>query len=58
MKAKHTLQELGLPFNDVNLENFPQCRTYVKERTGRNTVPQIFFNSHHIGGNDDLQKLV
>jgi glutaredoxin 3 len=24
---------------------------------GRNTVPQIFFNSDHIGGNDDLQKL-
>ena len=24
---------------------------------GRNTVPQIFFNSEHIGGNDDLQKL-
>eukprot|EP01035_Chromulina_nebulosa_P017697 gene17697-23287_t len=24
---------------------------------GRNTVPQIFFNSEHIGGNDDLQTL-
>ena len=24
---------------------------------GRNSVPQIFFNSDHIGGNDDLQKL-
>lgn len=24
---------------------------------GRNTVPQIFFNSEHIGGNDDLQSL-
>jgi glutaredoxin-related protein len=24
---------------------------------GRNTVPQIFFNSEHIGGNDDVQKL-
>ena len=24
---------------------------------GRNTVPQIFFNSDHIGGNDDIQKL-
>jgi glutaredoxin-related protein len=24
---------------------------------GRNTVPQIFFNSEHLGGNDDVQKL-
>ena len=24
---------------------------------GRNTVPQIFFNSKHLGGNDDILKL-
>lgn len=24
---------------------------------GRNTVPQIFFNADHLGGNDDVQKL-
>ena len=24
---------------------------------GRNTVPQIFFNADHIGGNDDVQNL-
>jgi hypothetical protein len=24
---------------------------------GRNTVPQIFFNSEHLGGNDDLVAL-
>ena len=24
---------------------------------GRNTVPQVFFNSEHLGGNDDLQKM-
>jgi glutaredoxin-related protein len=24
---------------------------------GRNTVPQIFFNAEHLGGNDDVQKL-
>jgi len=25
---------------------------------GRNTVPQIFFNSEHLGGNDDIQKVL
>jgi len=24
---------------------------------GRNTVPQVFFNADHLGGNDDLQSL-
>jgi glutaredoxin-related protein len=24
---------------------------------GRNTVPQIFFNAEHLGGNDDVQQL-
>lgn len=31
-----------------------QLRTFSG---GRNTVPQIFFNSEHIGGNDDLYAL-
>lgn len=31
-----------------------QMRTFSG---GRNTVPQIFFNSDHLGGNDDIQKL-
>lgn len=25
--------------------------------SGRKTVPQIFFNAEHIGGNDDVQNL-
>ncbi|KAK3611987.1 hypothetical protein CHS0354_011647 [Potamilus streckersoni] len=58
MRAKSTLQELGIPYIDVNLERFPQCREEVLRRTGRKTVPQIFFNATHIGGNDDLQNMV
>lgn len=27
------------------------------EASGRNTVPQIFINSRHVGGSDDLFKL-
>lgn len=58
MRAKHTLQEHNIPYIDINLDHFPQCRDEVKNRTGRNTVPQIFFNATHVGGNDDLQTLV
>jgi glutaredoxin len=58
MKAKNTLQNMGIPYQDITLDAFPQCREFVKERTGKRTVPQIFFNNIHVGGNDDLQKMV
>ncbi|XP_060077398.1 uncharacterized protein LOC132556952 [Ylistrum balloti] len=58
MRAKNTLQEKGVPYTDISLETYPQCREEVKARTGRHTVPQVFFNAKHIGGNDDLQALV
>ncbi len=52
-------QELGLPYTDVSVDKYDDSvRQSVKDRTGRQTVPQIFFNAVHIGGNDDLQNLV
>ncbi|XP_030198445.1 uncharacterized protein zgc:152951 isoform X2 [Gadus morhua] len=57
VQAKATLGRLGVPVCDVNLGKHPELRAVVKELTGRSTVPQIFFNQVHVGGNDDLQKL-
>ena len=58
MKAKNTLQNMGIPYTDITLDAFPQCREYVKQRTGKQTVPQIFFNNIFVGGNEELQKMV
>ena len=58
MQAKAILGRMGLPVYDVDIGKHAQLRAKVKELTGRSTVPQIFFNSVHIGGSDDLQKLV
>lgn len=58
MRAKNTLQEQGIPYIDVSLERFPHARHDLQMRTQKRTVPQIFFNARHIGGNDDLQNLV
>ena len=30
----------------------------MKEKTGKTSVPQIFFHDRHIGGNVELQKLL
>uniref|UniRef100_H3AL83 Zgc:152951 n=1 Tax=Latimeria chalumnae TaxID=7897 RepID=H3AL83_LATCH len=56
--AKAFLKGLGLPYCEVDVEKDSTVRQKVKELTGRSTVPQIFFNKTHIGGNDDLQNLV
>ncbi|XP_018557168.1 uncharacterized protein zgc:152951 isoform X1 [Lates calcarifer] len=57
IQAKATLGRFEVPVCDVDVGRHPELRTRVKELTGRSTVPQIFFNNVHIGGNDDLQKL-
>ncbi|XP_061827745.2 uncharacterized protein [Nerophis lumbriciformis] len=57
LQAKATLARLGLPLCDVDVGKHPELRAKVKELTGRSTVPQIFFNNVHVGGNSDLQNL-
>lgn len=60
-EAKLLLEEtLGLSIINVDVEG-PNKEEIVRQMNtfsgNRNTVPQIFFNSEHIGGNSDLQKL-
>ncbi|XP_026231849.1 thioredoxin_like and DUF547 domain-containing protein isoform X2 [Anabas testudineus] len=56
-QAKATLRHLEVPVCDVDVGTHPELRARLKELTGCSTVPQIFFNSVHVGGSDDLQKL-
>uniref|UniRef100_H2XX86 Uncharacterized protein n=1 Tax=Ciona intestinalis TaxID=7719 RepID=H2XX86_CIOIN len=55
--AKEKLDSLNLPYNDVNLDNHPEQRDIMMKLTDQRSVPQIFFNEHHIGGNDKFQEL-
>jgi len=57
MRAKDKMQKLGLEYIDINLDSYPERRSEARERSGRNTVPQIFFNNRHVGGFDDFDKL-
>ena len=57
-RAKKLLKDENIPFTDINLDKYPQRRQEMQDRSGRRTVPQIFFNATHIGGCDDLIKLV
>lgn len=55
--AKALLQECGVPLVDIDLDRYPERRREMVERTNQRTVPQIFFNAVHAGGNDRLQEL-
>ncbi|KAK2839632.1 hypothetical protein Q5P01_013372 [Channa striata] len=57
VQAKAALGHLEVPVCDVDVGRHPEVRTRLKELTGCSTVPQIFFNNVHVGGNNELQKL-
>lgn len=57
-RAKSLLGSHKVPYYDVDLDKYPERRYEMQERTGRRTVPQIFFNNRHIGGWEELKQLV
>jgi glutaredoxin 3 len=56
--AKRLLKEQGLEFTTVSVDFHSDRRAEMEERSGRETVPQIFIGQSHVGGYDDLSALV
>ena len=58
ISAKELLQRKGATFEEISVDGDPQARAKMTERAqGGLTVPQIFIDSRHIGGCDDLYAL-
>lgn len=56
--AKRLLTSKGVPFHEIDVMQDPSQRhEMVKKADGRQTVPQIFIGSHHVGGYDDMAML-
>jgi glutaredoxin 3 len=53
-RAKATLTRLGLNYEEYEITHSDKLTNEMYERSGRNTVPQIFINDVHIGGGDDF----
>ena len=56
--AKQTLQSKGYAFTAIELDqigNGGDIQNALAEKTGQRTVPNIFINGEHLGGNSDLQ---
>lgn len=52
--AKQILLARGLDYTEVDVQVEPEKLAEMFTRSGRHTVPQIFFGDTHIGGHDDL----
>jgi glutaredoxin 3 len=55
--AKRLLREKGQDWDEVDVEEQPERRREMMERSGRATVPQIWIGARHVGGYDELRAL-
>ena len=57
-RAKALLNKKGVSFKEINLASDPnKMDEMIKKTNGMKTIPQIFIDDQHIGGNDKLQFL-
>ena len=54
IRAEALLTERGARIEKVRVDEQPEQRAVRGQRSGRNTVPQIFIGDTHVGGCDDL----
>ena len=54
MRAKQLLQSKAVAFDEIKVDGKPQVRAEMAQKAGRNSVPQIWIGTQHIGGCDDL----
>jgi glutaredoxin 3 len=57
VRARALLQAKGVSIDEIDIEEHPDKRDEMIQRSARRTVPQIFIGDRHIGGSDDLHAL-
>ncbi len=57
VRAKALLDDRGLPYEEVRLDDDVDFRRTLEELTGRWTVPQILIDGRPIGGFTELWRL-
>ncbi len=53
-RALNLLKRRGIEYNEINITDDSVGENEMRKRSGRQTVPQVFFGNVHIGGSDDL----
>jgi glutaredoxin 3 len=56
-RAKDLLGQKGVRFRAVDVDDRPELRAWLLERSGQRTVPQVFVNGRPLGGFTDISAL-
>ena len=56
-RAKALLRQRGLPYEEIRVDDEPDFRAKLQEKTGGWTVPQILIDGRPIGGYTELWRL-
>ena len=57
VRAKMLLEQRGLPFEEIHVDDDPAFRQHLEDLTGGWTVPQIVIDGEPIGGFAELSAL-
>jgi glutaredoxin 3 len=56
-RARALFKAKGVAFTEIDVDEVAGARDTMRQRSGRNTVPQIFVGERHLGGYDDTRAL-
>lgn len=58
MNAERLLASKGVTdIEKIKIDEVPDAKVEMMQKTGRRTVPQIYIGERHVGGFDDLRAL-
>ncbi len=57
MRARRLLKNKGIGFEEIRVSGGNGLWDEMEQKSGRNTVPQIFINGESVGGYDDIALL-
>ena len=57
MMARRLLHNKGIEFEEISVSGNNELWDEMVQKSGRNTVPQIFINDESLGGYDDIEAL-
>jgi glutaredoxin 3 len=57
VRALNLLNRKGVDYKEIRVDINPELRREMELKSKRETVPQIFIGSQHVGGCDDMYAL-
>jgi len=57
VRAKALLDRKGVAYQEIDAEGNDELRTWLAEKTGQKTVPQVFAGDRSLGGFSDIDAL-